>query len=39
MHADGRDPRLPRCFSVVGRITDRDGVGGFDLKLLEKNFD
>ena len=38
-HADGRDVRLPRCGGIVGRVTDRDGVGAFDLELLENGFE
>src|SRR6266404_3131935 len=36
---DGRYLRLPRCFGIVGRVTDRDGVGAFDLKLLENDLE
>jgi hypothetical protein len=32
--ADGRDLRPPRCFGIVGRVTDRDGVGAAILSFL-----
>src|ERR1700730_7456727 len=28
------DTRLPCCGGIIGRVTDRDGVGAFDLELL-----
>ena len=34
-----RDASLARCFGIIGRITDRDGVGGFDLDLLENDIE
>jgi hypothetical protein len=38
-HANGRDPCLPRCFGIVGRVTDRDGVNALDLELPENDFE
>ena len=38
-YSDGGDPRLPRCFGIIGRITDRDGVGAFDLEVLENGLE
>jgi hypothetical protein len=38
-YADGRDARLPRCVGIVGRVTDRDGVGAFELEILENDLE
>ena len=38
-HADGRDASLPRCFGIIGCVTDRDGVGAFELELLENDLE
>ena len=34
-HSDGRNLGLSGCFGIVWCISDRDGVGTFDVQLLE----
>ena len=38
-HPDGRNLGLPGCFGIVGCITDRDGVGTFNVQLLEDDLE
>jgi hypothetical protein len=38
-YSDGRDASLSRCFGIVGRVTDRDGIGAFELELLENDLE
>lgn len=34
-HANGRDARLPRCFGIVGRVTNRDGIEASSCELVK----